>query len=273
MLSESEEQKIIPELTKFLKWADGIAFCLVMRNKSGELRLRPRMNQPCWGELRKYKSTHGEEATKEEHRPSDLRHPFPKGIPEALAIHVGIENSLTEFLWSDESPWVRGFGSTKNYIKVKRGVILKDTNIDPTVLVNLLKNSGDYRQSNLFDILTARGLTPLEAVFPCIFTGIWQEYIYTKIIPSPDTYTNAMTIDVDRVLTQNPHDLTGGTLRDRFDYERKDLHKLFHNPKGVNFTAELAKYNTIRPCGSIYKVDYDIAAKATKEILEKYKGK
>lgn len=281
MLFKDEEDKVVSYLKEFLIQDDlGIAFSLVMRDETGKLSFHERIHQPCWGELRKYKKTHGDECTKPiDTRPSDLFHPFPKGIPEALGIHMNTETDYCKFLLSDNSPWVRGFGSNSNILIYDFGFILLDTSIDPTVLVNLLRSMsrGDRfsKRSALFDSLIKKGLSPIQALFPVTFTGLDSCYeSYTKMgVPPPDTYSNSVKVDVKRFLAKNPHDLTGGTLRDRCDYDRKNLAKIFYDPQGLNFVEELNKrirhteYMIQYSSSPFYKIDEQSVAEGTVEVL------
>lgn len=195
----------------------------------GKEVLHPRAVQPCYGELRKYKRTHGDQATKPENRPGDLHWPFPEGTP--IGACFPFENGGTEefdtyvrFLFSDKSPWVRGFGSEKNveFVLDEKGhvksVIIDDSHFDPTVLVNLLK----VIQSNLVSGFTRwlkAGASELEAILMSNF-GVLNRFC-------PNTYIWPLSLDVPAFFSQNSRDLTGGTWHDRMDYDRKNMHCIF----------------------------------------------
>jgi hypothetical protein len=269
-----EESNILAELNSRVINLENICFVLAMRNDDGKIELYDRENQPCYGELRKYKSTHGDEATQPENRPGDLKHPFPVGKPEALAIGfphwVKLENTYSynrppihlqddvveffDYLFSDESPFVRGFGGSKNieWSEDRRGIVLLDLAIDPTVLVNLLKHiqmcSPNYGSSNWdrFSRYKQFGLSFIQA-FCAMYTvtyGKGSRWDSGRDIGLrlAHNYVYPTFADFDRIVNQDPVDLTGGTLADRFDYSRKRLHEIFYDQhRGINVYAEMCK--------------------------------
>ena len=274
MLTKEESGYILPKLEDFLNTASGIAFCLVMRDSSGGLQIYPRINQPCWGELRKYKSTHPSDCTQpEDRRPGDLSHPFPDGTPEALAVHKQLQNDRDKFIWTDHSPWIRGFGGVQNIIMHRRGIILKDLAIDPTVLVNLLKNTSCRTETAYFNKIAAK-LGAMKALIPSIFTGV-EHYYYYSSFPAPDTYTNSMSINVKNIVEQNPLDLTGGTLRDRYDYNRKNLANIFALPEkegGLNLCKMYGERGIeYRSLSNIIPLTEDILAEQTEKFDIKWR--
>lgn len=243
----SELSMVKPDLERANEELRGINFTLVMRDSQDNLALYRRGSQPCYGELRKYKSTHGGECTQpKNHKPSDLHDPFPDGTPEALAIGwapfdgmptEGVHKDLWDYLWSDASPWVRGFGDESNIIMNEHGVILKDLKIDPTVLVNLLKCMQTwfgYKRVVVQD-LSNLGV-PINKIAG-FFLALNHEQGGLNV--QIDDYTYPQRFSVRRFVDQNPVDLTGGTLADRFDYNRTDLAKVFHDPKEGSFLGSV----------------------------------
>lgn len=229
----------------------GLAFTIVMRNKAGLLEVYERVNQPCYGELRKYTETHGEDCTRPgDRRPGDLCDPFPEGTPEAIGIswnsYIQIYKEtmksdglcvrfIKDVLFGLKSPWIKGFGSPDNIEwTIKNGYlygfVLKNTEIDPTVLVSLLKRVQTYTTHSQYngDDYTAylgAGLSEFKALISCLFLP-QLPYVGGGIV-MPDGYSLPMYASYRRIKDQNPKDLTGGTLRNRWDYNRKDLAKLF----------------------------------------------
>ena len=243
----SELSMIQPDLVRANKELDGINFTLVMRDSKDNLALYRRGSQPCYGELRKYKSTHGDECTQpKNHKPGDLHDPFPDGTPEALAIgwspfngipKEGALKELIDYVWSDASPWVKGFGGKSNIIIDQHGVILKDLKIDPTVLINLLKCMQGWCAYQKHDIIKLSNLgLPINKI-----AGFYLAVRHGGglLFPEVDNYTYPQRFSVRRFVDQNPVDLTGGTLADRFDYNRTDLSKVFHDPKEVPFSLKV----------------------------------
>jgi hypothetical protein len=265
---KDDEQNILKALLKSPEKMGGICFTLAMRGEDQKIILYKREHQPCYGELRKYKKIHDAEATQPENRPGDLNHPFPEGTPEALSIGLSdwrnyewldgkqVTTSLVpknqkffDYILSDESPFVKGFGGAKNIVwnKKKFGFVLLDLSVDPTVLVNLLKymqtihhrRDGDLHKTS-FDDLVELGLTNQEAFLATYLCNFTHDYPGPKLDEVYD-YVFPLKADLQRIFDQNPVDLTGGTLRDRFDYSRKNLHKIFWSDTGVNFYSEISK--------------------------------
>lgn len=259
-----EETDVLEKLHWANKHLEGICFALAMRNEDGNIQIYERENQPCYGELRKYKSTHGDEATQDENRPGDLTKPFPKGKPEALAIRFdgwdkirltdeGVE--FFDYLLSDRSPFVRGFGGTGNieWTPNREGIVLLDLEIDPTVLVNMLKHiqynsrewgSVDYKR---FSNYKKAGMSEVQA-FCATYTVSHQ---YGRLSVAYD-YIYPTFADLDRIVAQDPYDLTGGTLANRFDYSRRRLHEIFYSEKdGVNVFKEISRKVGAKPYGKL----------------------
>lgn len=212
----------------------GIAYTILMRNTDDSLTLHVRSNTPCYGELRKYVSTHGDKATQPEDRPSDLYWPFPDGTPVAVGVRFdqrpsgryhGVSEVITHLLRND-SPWRRGFGTKDDVIQTENGLIFKNTEIDPTVLVHLLKviqNLPERKDfSQYFGDLSDLGF------FAKVFLESYLNPLNRQMLsPDINCYVWNINFDAQRYLGGDPHDLTGGTLRDRFDYSRANLQNVF----------------------------------------------
>lgn len=239
------EEHIKQKMVEFNSLYQPPSFILAMRNRFEELTLYERSNQPCYGELRKYKKTHGDECHKPESKPSDLHHPFPDGIPEAVGVpyryydYSSRSYDLPEepcpflkYILSDESPWKRGFIDSKNVEFTKKdgkftGMIFLDTAFDPTVFVNLL-NVIRSIYPKMYDEAIEVGLPPRKALALCMsMTSGGTEQSKGYYFPR--------WIDLVRFEDQDPRDLSGGTLRDRYDYDRKFLHTIFETTKEVGF--------------------------------------
>lgn len=220
----------------------------------------PRDSLPCLGgEMRKYKKTHGEKYTDpytgnknnptDTYRPGDLHWPFPEGTPIALAVRRDVSKqyeTLLEAMFSDESPWKRGFKDTssvhffKKEDKIK-GYLLKDTEVDPTVMINLFNvfKSSPPTLVQRFDLLKKKGLTVREAL-----AGALEIKPGFQIANFMKGYYTPNNLDIYRHETQNPRDLngswpeleTGRTFKGRYDYNRKRFHEVFEVKDGKNFT-------------------------------------
>lgn len=222
------------------------AFCIVTKDEEGLFTIHERDREPCYGGLRKYKSTHKGDCTQPDHKPGDLHNPFPEGEPVAVGFSFSALKYLDSYYlfeacWGDTSPWIKGFGSRENievtYTEDGKilGVILKNTDIDPTVLVNLAKftKAMTQHQEETFNSLVKEGLDTHEAL--AVMT-----YNSGHLTPmGANGYTFSQVVDFKRFKSGDAKDHTGGTLRQRFDYSRKQLHNLFYDRKGLNLAQEL----------------------------------
>lgn len=240
-----KDEKILEELRNITpKLSGGRSYCIVTRNADDTIEIHRRENQPCiGGEHRKYEKSHPGDCTRpNDPRPGDLRQPFPKGTPVALSYNWPIATNLKEFfeyVLSNESPWIKGFGG-KKYIEfipstikgyVYSGWIVKTAKIDPTVWINCLKYlQGAFKRNSFWKELIQRGMNKKEALVATILlsnTAIPPSV--NGLIPSGD-YTMSLAGSIKRIMEQDPVDLTGGTLRDRYDYNRPDMAKIFVDP-------------------------------------------
>lgn len=248
----------------------GANFTLLMEDE-GLYKVYERQNQPCQGgEMRKYWSTHGDDCTRPfDHRPGDLKTPFPKGNPVAVAqdmysynTHIGekkIEqhNNMIDAIYSSESPYLRGFGSPESVLKIKgdkemyHRVIYTDTKVDSTLLVNSLQ----YKNSCNFDTFRRYieyGFTTREALaLPMLMNTNICESLNPDgstrkiIIPgATGTYYFSGHASLRRIFEADANDLTGGTYYDRYDYNRPEVQDLFmasDDEIGLNFGTEFHK--------------------------------
>jgi hypothetical protein len=200
-----------------------------------------RNNQPCYGELRKYESTHPGECTQSiDIRPGDLRAPFPAGTPTGFYFDFSPRttsgkrdersNKLFEAFFNEESPWFAGF---KDYLferdnnNIIIGVHLPRADVDPTVLVNLLRNVrtnlGEARLVEFIKMISL-GLTNNEALAVlCNNGGLAIE----RGVGNPYYYDNPKIFSARRFFQQTPNDLSGGFLSQRVDYNRKLMQDVF----------------------------------------------
>lgn len=223
------DAKALDELLHYASSMHGINFALAMRESDGSVKVYPRSSQPCQGgEMRKYQRTHGDLCTRpNDRRPSDLHDPFPSGIVEAVGFHkshVG-EKFLRDSL-SEDSPWLKGFNSPDNIIYAEKngktvGYIINDTEVDPTVLVNLAQyqnTCGPFYEKYLEAGFTRKEALVLVALF---------NHDPEKLGVQTYNYYFPVLASLDRFFEANPHDLSGGTYRNGFDYNRRDIHNLF----------------------------------------------
>jgi hypothetical protein len=206
---------------------------------SKDYSIHPRYHQPCYGELRKYKATHPEECTQPgNEKPTDLWSPFPDGKPVAVGTNFfGSKNEryfrdcdmMIEEAFGEESPW--RLGATQGRPKFVRaekylvGVILQDTMVDPTVMVNLFNNLKCRLSTGpVYKQLRDEGMTVREAFAVLLMVGRGSPLANFS---GPDSYYTTLRISARRILEAKPRDLSGGLFSDRIDYNRTQLENVF----------------------------------------------
>lgn len=212
-----------------------------------------RQNQPCYGELRKYESTHKGDCTQPLNpKPSDLKFPFPEGTPTGLVVPFhsyfeqlyptlseGEANDLMETMFSVESPWARGFGKGVTFVKKNNSVVavkFSDMGLDSTILVNSFK----VMQSLImkvrdFNQLLTMGMDRYEALCVLMLNGVSPKLG----VSASDSYSVNPSFSFRRFFERNPNDLTGGYLSERVDYNRTNMADVFKG--GLTSWYELSK--------------------------------
>lgn len=220
----------------------GTGFALLMeyhgRDPYKDYGIFLRSSQPCQGgELRRYRSTHGELCTQpHDERPGDLFNPFPSGRVAAAAFRIfqgpmdpGL---LCDLVFSEDSPWKSGFGGLPNVKFYKRpntdqieGFILRDTRlVDPTVMVNLLGylNIAKNHGKRLFEPLLEFGMSPNQAL---AFTILNNNSLNS--VMQTFTYRFPALFSPRRFFEGRPNDLSGGSWGDGCDYNRTYVQDVF----------------------------------------------
>lgn len=240
------------ELKQAVRDGQGTNFTLAMRDdETGEISLHRRYNQPCQGgEMRKYKTTHPDDCTRpDDRRPTDLRHPFPKGTPEAVGVrfqNFGQWGIIPQFVDDllDHGPYHEVSGD-HHYVLDKNsdlvvGIIFENMDVDSTAFVNMLqfvKSSSYTVWSDLLEL----GFSSDEIANVMYLTSPGQSIRRTII--QPYSYYFSTVVNMKRLLAGEFNDLTGGTFRDRFDYNRpeiQDLFKVREGEHGTNFMKLLS---------------------------------
>lgn len=216
----------------------GTGFTLLMEYPGGlsnykDYAIYPRFGQPCQGgDMRRY----GKESTQpHNNRPMDLSQPFPEGKPSAIAFHNISDNkgqltNLFNALISNDSPWRKGFGGRDNihvYVDDKGnpvGYILKNLDVDPTVLVNGVNFINTIRlNAKNFDILIDNGATPNEALCIMMMNG----HGVINRIDSTWDYRHPPVLSARRFFEGRPNDLSGGLYSQGVDYNRTYVQDVF----------------------------------------------
>lgn len=205
-------------------------------------------SQPCYGELRPYGKTHPDmqpEHQRSVSKPGDLHSPFPDGTPVAVAVPFfnKVEGVNTEdynrilnlVLDPGLSPWreaLHDFEVLKNAEGRIAGIIIKDTNIDSTVMVNMFMVLRGGSWGHFY-----KTLTTLLKKFPdedpylllaaaTQFGPTWESKNWA--VNASFAYYLSPALNVKNFLSGRFNEkITGGTFRDRFAYNRPDLHNVF----------------------------------------------
>lgn len=269
-LSGKKTVNAMKELTRLASNMTGANFALCMRENDGSLKIHTRENQPCQGgEMRKYGETHKDCTRPDDPRPGDLRHPFPSGIPEAVSVCLSIVNRNTkpvlEFITGQESPY-RSVMKDVRIIDDGRliGLVFLDTEVDSTVLVNSIQAIRSLN-SVTHGIMQKTGLDAREA-FLFAMSGIHASSKEKELIVcGVYSYYFATNACIRRIWDGIPYDLTGGTYRDRYDYNRPAVQDLFMARQGEH------KTNLLKELGVSYgkTVEIQRVRDVISEALEK----
>lgn len=202
--------------------------------------IHERLAQPCYGEMRKYESTHAGDCTQPlDSKPGDLVKPFPKtGKPSGIIFAFNNECQIqtqpaekTDLLFKgffgEHSPWVGRLDVAKCFHMLNgriQAVEFKSADFDPTVIVNLCKN---FRyaipRADEYVELLAAGLNNKEA----IATLMLHSGRFDRGLTAGSGYTCNANLSLKRLFAAEPNDHTGGLWSDRIDYNRKRMQDVF----------------------------------------------
>lgn len=225
----------------------GMAWC-VITDKDGVLEFHERTNQPCYGEMRPYGRTHKDLLPVHQrgvNKPGDLHDPFPDGTPVLIAVpffasmtsdedHNRILNMVLD---PGLSPW-RGvlldFDTVKSGNRII-GIVIKNTEIDPTLMVNMfmtLRYMASYEPQVINRLNAFPDVDPYVILSSIIFVG--KGYSSNPNQPKLSVQTSwgyVIAPDLDFASffagRADPAISDGGTFRLRYAYNRPDLHNVF----------------------------------------------
>lgn len=194
-----------------------------------DFHIVPRDSLPCWGELRRYKSSHKDCTRPEDSRPHDLFQPFPDGTPYGIVI--GMRNWFNHNKYTDvirrvitEGPWKSILGDkvevTDDYISITsyNTGLNGGLKLDSTVLVSLLAFIG---RINDWFVQTLSFLPLEEAIASQMHVCNRPEY---GVSSNPYYFAR---ISPRRISQDDPRMLSEGSMKDLFDYNRKRLQDVF----------------------------------------------
>lgn len=217
------------DMQKFVHSASGISWGAVVKKEDGSFICVKRANRPCYGEMRRY----ADGTRPQDDHPGDIPHVIPFGERLAFGAPLfGMANEITEYIWSpSDSPWRRGIGKDVTLRKNKEGnyksVVMTDTQVDPTVLANLLVTSRNigYHGNTMYRHYQERGFSFLKSFVGDLFTN--QPKGWGSGAKETFYYLNSQ-LDMKRFLNGESVDISNGrTWFEQEDYNRPDMNTIF----------------------------------------------
>lgn len=207
----------------------------------------PRDIMPCWGgDMRKYKSTHGDSCTQpDDRRPMDLYQPFPEtGSPVAVVLKMKIDKIFFDDILKF-TPYGNAFKDVdvkwdKNFVSIssKCG---KKFPVDPSAIVSFIffmsrfRYGSDTAPAGFIDMYKKikEEVGGEYAMLTSIVTPIGSNYQNTDKMNclAQDSGYHFASIDLAGFIRGEFNDISGGMYGDGYDYNRKDI-SLFLSSKG-----------------------------------------
>jgi hypothetical protein len=225
------------DITTIIQHTKGYRFILGMCDRW--ITYHVRLDQPCYGELRKYKSTHKGDADWDENKPTDLYHPFPKGTPHKLWVgfYADILKEEAELIFMDpDSPWRSGVKNPGLIPSIRKEGYVSGlytwTEINPTVLVQALRwvSRFGYCERDILPYLTGSELKTYQK----ILLRAWNKGTGSacNLFCKPEIVSPMM--DITRFKDGNPKDkMCKRRLSARGDYKREGIEDLWRGDNEV----------------------------------------
>lgn len=213
-----EEAKKVFEETRLENTYEGV----VLTKRDDEFLVSYFYNQPCWGWMRKYNKDSievlGERkedyASYPEAKPCDLYDIFPMGEHLLLKVYIGrVKKELYGYVFGEESPWRLGLDNPR--YDEGNGELTVDTDFDPTVFVNLL------RQISLLSRKVKEG-------------DVKKEVLLTICRDENFLYFIRASIDLDMFLNGKVS-TKPGVFRKGDDFIRQGQESLFFSEEAINY--------------------------------------
>lgn len=231
-------------------YMSGMNFAFLMKEDEG-FRVWPRPNQPCQGgDMRTYYPFNPDCKSMDE-RPNDLFAPYPeKGNPIHVgfnldeSVKVGYATRAQKLTGAEtiglgfcpDSPYMKNRSNTSFEIVGPKhgGLVVLDTKIEPTLLVNQLQYmmTGELWCHSIWE---EHGFSRWESLRMPFFLNtpalipvlVGNKFVQAFDFHVPNNYYFTFLSDPDRVFNSDPRDMTGTTFYDRGDYNRAKVHDLF----------------------------------------------
>lgn len=227
-----ELETVFGPVIKAVTTTTGITWGGVVKNEEGELIPLIYKQRPCYGEMRRY----ADGTRPDDPHPDDLPRPIPFGERMAFVVRLfdmGEDHEeIIKLMFSKTGPWRRGLGGDVEFVRNGHnklvGVRMVDTDVDPTVLANLLvthRNISNNPAPITLAESRAAGLTDMQALFArifCIHPSGWYNGSYAT-----HYYLNPR-LDLKRWAQGDTLDLSNErTWREQEDYNRPELANVF----------------------------------------------
>lgn len=255
----------------------GLRFTITMRWKTGNgfdtVEIYSRANQPCYGELRQYKSTHPETCTGKEKKPTDLHSPFPTtGSVEDISAGF---NASSGVMRDKEIAFLTQLVNNSVYSKClslnyelsedsKTHILLVGGDSEPTVTVQLFKHlfGSLATLAEKWHNVCQKGwdVSFDEFLFVEFFLLIYGDINSLFSVGSPDSYVSTLYPSVTKFLggDYNKVSTDGDTFREGGNYSRFLLSESWAHPKYIRPYERYSEVKTTKkPFGSFAKENFD----------------
>lgn len=258
-----EGYKLIEDFVR--RFPDGGYNYAILSQENETITVTEKTSKPCYGELRPYKSEivsniRSQIERAKDYHPGDLPHKFPVGEIHAIGVPFSGSGRLSAgyqlFLDPENSPWraaLVGAEVIKNPVGVPLGLIQRNTDIGPSLLINMLmvlRYWTDLKGSK-FDAL--RKLRPDQNPNIALLATLLGGYVTGSGLNVTHAYAYSLKtnhMSVPAFVHGQPYDIDGGAvLRFRAAYNRPWINDCFgHGHKnsltaGLTFSeAEMGKF-------------------------------
>jgi hypothetical protein len=232
----------------------GRSWNMITAEKNGSFNFYERPSQPCYGEMRPYATINhkpgfdGEKdllpvSQRAVRMPGDLYAQFPEGTPVALSVAIPHANAdqtklLEEIILNPKlSPWRSVLKGVELIYKDKiiTGIVIKDTKIDPTVMVCMFRKINSIHSVTIADIrkhFPDVNLTAAYVLGQAMMGDCSKFVISAQIDYGP---WSGQKQDWSAIMNGTPYDYTdGGTFYQRYAYNRPKIDYIWYDPEQKN---------------------------------------
>lgn len=242
--NEDDGRQALRDFCIYGGYNSGYSWGVLMRHND-ILTVYFRFGQPCYGEICIYESDVGpgnlKNPSAKVNKPEDLYNPFPKGEPVCFAVTLDTKHDkeYIEHLFNpDHSPWKPVVQGGELIVHKGRywGFLVNNMDIDPTWMVHLFKN---IRNLSAQDQKTAMALMQKHGI--PFWKAVLLALSYREGGIRVNSYSFSPTFNLDRFKNGEPVNLVeGGSIRERYSYNRPKMESIFVDDSSSNFYQGLA---------------------------------